>query len=169
MSLRATAAPAGEGELLGELLDAAVAGRLEDVRRLRSQGVNINALGHCTRHHCFEPRFTPLMWASRLGHLDVVKYLVEEGADIDAAFSGDNLGQSSLHIASHNGRIDVVKHLVANGARLDLKDPRGQTALDAARHCIPELAGDRGPLVVAVLEEAAQMSAEQRRQKWGGV
>ena len=44
------------------------------------------------------------------GHLDIVKYLVERGANIRVD------DDSSLRYASYNGHLDVVKYLVESGA-----------------------------------------------------
>lgn len=51
-----------------------------------------------------------LQLASEAGHLDVVKYLVENGADIHAE------NERALKMASEEGHIDVVKYLVEKGA-----------------------------------------------------
>ena len=53
-------------------------------------------------------------YASYNGHLDVVKYLVSQGADIRA----DN--DEAVRWASFNGHLEVVKYLVSQGAL----DPR---------------------------------------------
>ncbi len=49
-----------------------------------------------------------MRWAAVSGHLDVVKYLVEKGADVKAA---DNDGWTPLHWAAELGLLDVVKYL----------------------------------------------------------
>ena len=51
-----------------------------------------------------------LKWASSNGHLEVVKFLVEKGANVHA---DDNY---ALGWASENGHLDVVKFLVEKGA-----------------------------------------------------
>ena len=48
--------------------------------------------------------------ASKEGHLDVVKYLVERGADIHSQ------GETPLAAAVVNGQAEVVKYLVSKGA-----------------------------------------------------
>jgi hypothetical protein len=53
---------------------------------------------------------TALRWSSYDGYLEVVKYLVENGADIHA-----NNGYA-LKYASQHGYLEVVKFLVENGA-----------------------------------------------------
>ena len=51
-----------------------------------------------------------LQWASGSGYLDVIKCLVEHGADIHAD------DDEALHWASTNGCFDIVKYLVEQGA-----------------------------------------------------
>lgn len=41
----------------------------------------------------------------KLGHLDVAKYLVQSGADIEAT---DNYGQTAENIASENGNLKYL-------------------------------------------------------------
>ena len=53
-------------------------------------------------------------WASRNGHLEVVKYLVSQGADIKTR---DNY---AVIWASRNRHLEVIKYLVSQGA--DIKD-----------------------------------------------
>ena len=48
------------------------------------------------------------MLASLCGHLEVVKHLQENGAEIDAK---SNDGWTSLMLASQNGHLEVVKYL----------------------------------------------------------
>ncbi|HEY6438199.1 MAG TPA: ankyrin repeat domain-containing protein, partial [Ignavibacteriaceae bacterium] len=51
--------------------------------------------------------YTPLHRAARYGHLDVVKYLVEQkGADVNAV---NKYGYTPLHRAARYGHLDVVK------------------------------------------------------------
>jgi len=57
-----------------------------------------------------------LKWSARNGHLDVVKYLLEKGANIHA----DN--DSVLIDSAYYGRLDVVKYLLEKGANIDVID-----------------------------------------------
>ena len=54
--------------------------------------------------------------AAYYGHLEIVKYLVENGADINAK---DNNGWTSLIHAAYNGHLEVVKYLVENKADIN--------------------------------------------------
>ena len=72
-----------------------------------------------------------LRLASREGHLEIVKLLIENGANINAK---DNDGETALMRASYNGHLEVVKYLIENGADVNIKDNYyGITALDFAR------------------------------------
>jgi len=51
-----------------------------------------------------------MVWASKNGYLNVVKYLVEHGADVTAQ------SNYSVQLASEKGHLDVVKYLVQCGA-----------------------------------------------------
>jgi len=51
-----------------------------------------------------------LRWAARNGHLEIVKYLVEKGANIHV------MDERALHWAAENGHLEIVKYLVENGA-----------------------------------------------------
>ena len=60
--------------------------------------------------------------ACHAGQLDVVRYLVESGADKDQAL-GD--GTSPVYIASEHGHLAIVKYLVESGADKDRVDEDG--------------------------------------------
>lgn len=51
---------------------------------------------------------SPLMWASKLGHLEICRALVEAGAEINLA---DNIGITALHCACNNDHFDVAEYL----------------------------------------------------------
>lgn len=58
----------------------------------------------------------PLQVASSRGHLDVVKLLLESGANVNARVKDWG---TALCSASHNGHLDVVKVLLESGADLN--------------------------------------------------
>jgi ankyrin repeat protein len=60
---------------------------------------------------------TALMWAAAAGHVDVVRLLIEAGADVRAV---DDEGVTALHLARANGHTEVAAALLAAGA-----DPNG--------------------------------------------
>jgi ankyrin repeat protein len=61
-----------------------------------------------------------LEMAARQGNLDVVRYLLERGANVDHA---DADGSTALHSAVNHGHLDVVRALIAGGADVNRPDP----------------------------------------------
>ena len=89
---------------------AAREGNLKEVRRQLAWGVNVN------RRH-FYTQDTLLIEAAANGHLDVVKLLIENGADVN--LKGE-AWYGPLHAAASKGHIEVVKILLENGADVNI-------------------------------------------------
>ena len=66
------------------------------------------------------------------GHFEIVKYLAEHGADVNAK---DNHNTTVLIFASMNDRIEIMKYLAENGANVNAKDKNNNTALMKASFC----------------------------------
>jgi len=62
--------------------------------------------------------------------VDVMKLLVEKGADVNAV---NDLGMTPLHYAVQRGADRVVEYLASKGARFDVKNKQGRTPADLAR------------------------------------
>ncbi|KAI0258368.1 ankyrin repeat-containing domain protein, partial [Gloeopeniophorella convolvens] len=60
------------------------------------------------------------------GHLDIVAYLLENGAEVDKV---DGSGWTPLHIAVSAGQDEVVRELVGAGADVSRKNDKGITPL----------------------------------------
>jgi hypothetical protein len=73
---------------------------------------------------------TMLHHASDEWGVAVVKYLISEGASVDAK---DNDGDTPLHLAAINDNIEVVKLLVSKKANVNAKNNDGETPLDYAK------------------------------------
>src|SRR5712691_9403969 len=56
---------------------------------------------------------TPLHLTSRAGHIDLVRLLIEHGADVAAQSKN---GMTPLHEASEAGHVDVARLLIEHGA-----------------------------------------------------
>lgn len=69
---------------------------------------------------------TALLRAAYCGHLDVVRYLVEQGADKEATAI---FGYTVPLRAVFRGHLDVVTYLVEHGAEKEAKDKDGNTVL----------------------------------------
>lgn len=73
---------------------------------------------------------TPLHRAALGGHLDIVRLLVDSGADVNA--TNTEHGSTPLHDAASKGHTQVVDVLLASGAAVDVKTRRGFTPLHLA-------------------------------------
>lgn len=85
----------------------------------RKYGVNISD----------ENGYTPLHHAVKEGHLEMVKFLIKQGASIDR---GSSSGRTALHSAAEFGNLDILKYLVKRGADVTNRDPLGRTVLHLA-------------------------------------
>ncbi|XP_056389966.1 ankyrin repeat and SAM domain-containing protein 3 isoform X2 [Hyla sarda] len=70
--------------------------------------------------------WTPLMYASYIGHDAVVSLLLEAGVDVNCRTPG---GQTPLMLAASCGNESVAYFLVQQGAEIEARDARGWTAL----------------------------------------
>ncbi|KAK0168950.1 hypothetical protein PV327_002706 [Microctonus hyperodae] len=75
-----------------------------------------------------EDGMMPIHWAADRGYVEILKCLIENGADINAQ---DDDGQTALHYAASCGHRDVVEYLLSVGVKL-LKDNEGLTPKDIA-------------------------------------
>ena len=75
-------------------------------------------------------KYSALMWAADLGHLDLTERLIDSGADVNMQ---DNKGYTALMWAIENNNIGVAKMLISSGADLKLRSIGGrQSALTLA-------------------------------------
>ena len=72
---------------------------------------------------------TPLVHSSYTGHLEVARYLLEQGANRDKA---DNRGWTSLHNAACYGQLETAKLLMVYGADLNARTNDGRLPIDVA-------------------------------------
>jgi len=74
--------------------------------------------------------WTPLQLASGKGHIEIVEFLLNHGADTEL----ENIhGERPLWLAAKFGRYETIKTLLEHGATVNNKDKHGRTALhDAA-------------------------------------
>jgi ankyrin repeat protein len=76
-------------------------------------------------------RNTPLTYAAVIGNVEVVRVLLEGGANVES--TNDNR-RTALHRAAYNGHLDVCRLLLDWGAKVDPVDVLEETPLhDAAR------------------------------------
>jgi ankyrin repeat protein len=63
--------------------------------------------------------------------IDVVKYLLSQGAEPDTAYPQAG-NETPLHIAASKGYLDIAKVLIDSGARVDARDSTGAKPIDKA-------------------------------------
>ncbi|WP_371219266.1 ankyrin repeat domain-containing protein [Orientia tsutsugamushi] len=68
----------------------------------------------------------PLPYAAKKGYIDVVKYLIDHGIDVNTQNHWNN---TALHFASHSGNTHMVKLLLDNNANPNLQNKSNNTAL----------------------------------------
>ena len=144
------ASPDSDGEVspdsdgkVERLLKAAEEGRLEEVEELLQSNANIDAT---------EGKFqrTPLHFAARSGHRDIVDLLLEKNAQIEAK---DRDQITPLHLAARSGHRDIVDLLLEKNAQIEAKDRDQITPLHFAAR-----SGHRD-IVDLLLEKNAQIEA----------
>jgi ankyrin repeat protein len=99
--------------------------RVETIRLLLAHGADINARSKWN--------FTPLHWAVACpdtpGAMENIKYIIENGVDIDAH---DSLGNAAIFRAVRYNDLRLIRWLIDRGARLDGKGNLGTNLLHTA-------------------------------------
>ncbi|XP_023247490.1 uncharacterized protein LOC106645899, partial [Copidosoma floridanum] len=112
-----------------ELLRATASSDIERVQRLLSAGININSWDSEAS------RNTSLHWAACYSNKNMVEFLTEKGANVNAE---NGCGATPLHEAVNRSEIDICKILLSNGANPLIQAVKGtfsgKTAYDLSRH-----------------------------------
>ena len=101
------------------IMTAALNGHLDIVRKLRSQGADLEPSG-----------WTPLIYAATGGHDAIVTYLLDQGANINARSPN---GTTALMMAVREGHGSTMELLLKRGADVNRRNDNGASALDWAR------------------------------------
>lgn len=102
---------------------AAQNGKVKAAQALVAGGADVNA-------PVAKGRYTPLMLASISGSNDLATYLINHGAQVNAANPG---GVTALMIAAANDHPGVAELLLRSGADVNARSEDGRTALDIAQ------------------------------------
>ena len=157
-------------------LHKAAEGDVECVRELLKRGLNPNIKDR--------RGWTPLHYAVKAGHYDIVWLLLDYGANPNTP-AGGWLGPTPLHMAVRNQNYDMAKLLLNAGAKPDARDGWGRSPLHEAAssgnfvitHLLLENganvnavdANGRTPLHMAVIESSPKEPKEKRLVRRGVV
>jgi ankyrin repeat protein len=128
-------------EAVRHIFTAVFGGHVEEVARL------LDANPHLMEAREEEEHRTPLLVAAIYGRTDVVRLLLERGADINA---GDDSDITALQYAAEEGHEEVVSILLSCGADSSRRGSSGLTALilssfsgrlDVVQHLLQHMAG----------------------------
>jgi palmitoyltransferase ZDHHC13/17 len=108
-----------DGEGISFLHWASINNRLDVVKYLLSEGADATAPGGVLQE-------TPLQWAARQGHIEVVIELLAAGCD---PLHANTYGQNALHLACQLERLPVLLLLLAHDVPVNSLDAKGFTPL----------------------------------------
>jgi len=74
----------------------------------------------------------PLLWAAWGGHVEIVKLLLDKGADVNLPDSGTKI--TPLHMAVNEGHVEIVRLLISRGSKINAQDLTGGTPLHHAAY-----------------------------------
>jgi len=98
-----------------DLLSACESGDLDAVHAEIDRGVDPN-LRWDDPDRAYRHGKSALMWATRFGHIQIVDFLIQRGADINFVHK---LVGNALHYAAFHGQTKIGALLIANGLHVD--------------------------------------------------
>lgn len=101
-----------------KMITSAAKGEYSKVVSMIKKGTNINAKNRA--------RWNALAYACKYGHGNIVKYLVEHGADVNQTV---NVGSTPLQVSLNKNYYNIADYLIRNGADVNIPDITGMTAL----------------------------------------
>ena len=120
-----------------DLIEACLKGDIKSVKHHLKNGAKVNA----TTGSGKPPNRTAIMWAASRGKKEIVRLLIESGAEINSKddWKGNMTrpegteGWTPLIFAADSDHEEVVEILVENGADVNIKTKSGVTALSLAK------------------------------------
>lgn len=122
----------------GKMHTMAAKGDIEGLRKALQSGIDVNT------RDAAKTNFSPLHYAAWQGEYETSKFLIANGANINAKSYSDN---TPLHYAAgkenrchgggnlSEGHFQTVKLLINHGAEIDPRNGRGETPLQNAAEC----------------------------------
>ncbi|TXJ59103.1 ankyrin repeat domain-containing protein [Brachyspira aalborgi] len=94
---------------------------VKEIKSLIKKGINARYLTDRKEDKNFMQNMCPIHIAARFGYKEIVKALIENGADINIK---GYFGYTALHEACRKNNIDIVNILIKNGTDLNIKSGR---------------------------------------------
>ncbi|HKC62412.1 MAG TPA: ankyrin repeat domain-containing protein [Pyrinomonadaceae bacterium] len=108
-------------ELQSKLLNAAIENDVNNARAALSQGASPDSPAYPTPHKYYETE-RPLVSAAWQGNTEIVKLLLDNGADVEQEYCCCMLCSTPLIAAIETGHAETVKLLLARGADVNHRD-----------------------------------------------
>lgn len=102
-----------------ELYKACTNGDLIKVKECIEKGADVNFKRKDMKNGFMQGNYFPLLIAAKKNHLDIIKLLIENSAEVNAESS--NGMHTALSKASEFGHKDIVNYLLSNGADVNPK------------------------------------------------
>ncbi|EEF59417.1 ankyrin repeat domain-containing protein [Pedosphaera parvula] len=102
------------------LLSAAEHGEINPLTEALNHGAHVDARN--------VEGWTPLIFAAKIGNLEITKALLAKGANANGRSSSDE-GSTTLAFAVHGGNLQVIQTLLDHGAKVDGRAKNGMTPL----------------------------------------
>jgi ankyrin repeat protein len=144
--LTATATYAGEQSHGDRFAIAIERGDLDAVKALVEGGARADTIIDYGEH-----KITPLMKACWEGQGEIVVYLLDSGAKVNAT---DEAGQTALFSAITQDKVELVKLLIGRGAKVNIRDVRQFAPITLAASM------GNGPMVEALAAAGADLNVE---------
>jgi ankyrin repeat protein len=107
--------------------------------------------------------FTPLCSACRMGHLEIIRSLLQNGAEIN--LTDFQIGLSPLYIAVLYGHLDIVKLMLSEGAKTNIgKGVLGKSGLTALHYAafLPDNLENVVVIIECLIKSGADINAEAK-------
>jgi len=136
-------------------IGAASNGKLEEVKELLEEGVDIDAK-YWEKPYSDSYQRTALHFAANNRELEVVKFLISKGANIDAQDAQEN---TPLHLAADtkNKHTEILEYLISQKANLEIENKEKETPLFKA------VRNDNFKVVGFLLSKGANINAKKEK------
>jgi ankyrin repeat protein len=144
-----------------EIIEAAKTGDLAKVKKLIEKDPSLIRIKDETGR-------TTLHWAARGVHVEVLSYLVSQGADVN---STDINGVTSLHSVCSRGHVEAARILIENGAdpaaaMSDMSTPLHLAVVNGSVDLAELLIQNGAPLQTKDYKEDSPLHAAAHAEKW---